>query len=193
MEIKEFMEIVHFAENLKNQTRHAWTSAGRHESVAEHSWRLCLMAYFLRDKFPEADMDKVILMCIFHDMGEAFTGDIPAFEKTKSDSDAEDIVVDRWIAGLPEPYCQSLGGLFKEMRERKTVEAKIYKAIDKMEAVIQHNESDIRTWLPLEYELQLTYGEKEVMFSDVFQELKRVANDETREKIAKVQTAEKRE
>lgn len=185
MEWKEYMEIVHFAENLKNQTRHAWTSAGRHESVAEHSWRLCLMAYFLKDKFPEADMDKVVLMCIFHDIGEVFTGDIPAFEKTKNDSDAEDRVIDRWIADLPEPYCQDLGRLFEEMRKRETIEAKIYKAIDKMEAVIQHNESDIRTWLPLEYDLQLTYGEKEVMFSEVFQELKRVANAETREKIAK--------
>ena len=188
MEIKEFMEIVHFAENLKNQTRHAWTSSGRHESVAEHSWRLCLMAYFLRDKFPEADMDKVIRMCVFHDIGEAFTGDIPAFEKTRSDSDAEDEVIDRWLAGLPAPYNVELGKLFEEMRKRETLEAKIYKAIDKMEAVIQHNESDIRTWLPLEYDLQLTYGEKEVMFSKVFQELKEAANEETREKIVKAET-----
>lgn len=188
MEIKEFMEIVHFAETLKNQTRHAWTSAGRHESVAEHSWRLCLMAYFLRDKFPEADMDKVIRMCIFHDIGEAFTGDIPAFEKTKTDSDAEDEVIDRWIAQLPNPYDVELVELFEEMRRRETLEAKIYKAIDKMEAVIQHNESDIRTWLPLEYDLQLAYGEKEVMFSKVFQNLKEEANEETREKIVKAET-----
>lgn len=188
MEIKEFMEIVHFAENLKNQTRHAWTSSGRHESVAEHSWRLCLMAYFLRDKFPEADMDKVMRMCVFHDIGEAFTGDIPAFEKTRSDSDAEDEVIDRWLASLPAPYNLELRKLFEEMRKRETLEAKIYKAIDKMEAVIQHNESDIRTWLPLEYDLQIAYGEKEVMFSKVFQELKEAANEETREKIAKAET-----
>lgn len=183
MEIKDFMEIVHFAENLKNQTRHAWTSAGRHESVAEHSWRLCLMAYFFRDKFPGADMDKVIRMCVFHDIGEAFTGDIPAFEKTKADSDVEDERIDEWIAGLPAPYNEELGELFAEMRKRETLESKIYKALDKMEAVIQHNESDIRTWLSLEYELQLTYGEKETAFSRVFQELKQLANDETREKI----------
>lgn len=185
MEMKEFMEIIHFAETLKNQTRHAWTSAGRHESVAEHCWRLCLMAYFLRDKFPEADMDKVVRMCIFHDIGEAFTGDIPAFEKTKSHSDAEDDVVDSWLAGLPVPYHAELKELFMEMRRRKTLEAKIYKALDKMEAVIQHNESDIRTWLPLEYDLQLTYGEKETVFSEVFREIKELANSETRMKIEK--------
>ena len=59
MDAKRFLEIVHFAERLKDVTRHAYTSGGRHESVAEHSWRLCLMAFFLRDEFPDADMDKV--------------------------------------------------------------------------------------------------------------------------------------
>ena len=47
--------------------------------IVEHSWRLAVMAYFVQDEFPEADIDKVIQMCIFHDMGEAITGDIPAF------------------------------------------------------------------------------------------------------------------
>ena len=46
------------------------------------------------------------------------------------------------------------------METLETSEAKLYKALDNMEAVIQHNESDISTWLPLEYELQLTHGEK---------------------------------
>ena len=44
----------------------------------------------------------------------------------------------------------------------ETEEARIYKALDKLEAVIQHNESDISTWLPLEYELQQTYAAKSV-------------------------------
>ena len=89
MDIKQFLDVLHVAERLKNNTRHSWTSSGRHESVAEHSWRLCLMAYFIRDEFPEADMDKVLRMCLVHDMGEAFTGDIPAFEKTSEDERVE--------------------------------------------------------------------------------------------------------
>ena len=44
----------------------------------------------MRDEFPEADMDKVIRMCIIHDLGECFTGDIPTFEKTKSDEVKEE-------------------------------------------------------------------------------------------------------
>ena len=53
-----------------------------------------------------------------------------------------------------------------------------------MEAVIQHNESDISTWLPLEYDLQLTYGTENVRFSPYMQALKETVNDVTRRKIA---------
>ena len=76
-------------------------------------------------------------------------------------------------------------GSLTEMNAMETQEAKIYKALDKMEAVIQHNESDISTWLPLEYDLQLTYGEENVQFSPYMQQLKAEVNDWTREKIAR--------
>ena len=75
MDIKKLIETMSISENLKNYTRHSWTSTLRQESIAEHSWRLSLMAYFISDEFPEADINKIIQMCIFHDMGEAFTGD----------------------------------------------------------------------------------------------------------------------
>jgi ABC-type sulfate/molybdate transport systems ATPase subunit len=61
------------AEKLKCNTRHCYTSSGRHESVAEHSWRIALMAMLLTEEFPEADMNKVIRMCLIHDLGEAFS------------------------------------------------------------------------------------------------------------------------
>ena len=86
---EKLTEILYLAENLKKNTRHSWLSNGRRESVAEHSWRLSLFAYFVKDEFPNVDMDKVIMMCIFHDLGEAFTGDIPSFYKTNNDEEIE--------------------------------------------------------------------------------------------------------
>jgi len=151
MEPEKLLEALHTAEKLKDTTRHCYTSKGRHESVAEHSWRIALMAFWLRDEFPQADMDKVIRMCLIHDLGECFTGDIPAFDKTAADEAAEEALLSRWVDSLPEPVCTEMRTLYAEMAALQTTEAKIYKALDKMEAVVQHNESAIATWEPQEY------------------------------------------
>ena len=37
------------------------------------------MAWLLKEELPDVDMEKVIHMCMLHDLGEAVTGDIPAF------------------------------------------------------------------------------------------------------------------
>lgn len=189
MQWEKYFSILDRAEKLKNNTRHSWTSAGRRESVAEHCWRLTIMAYFLKDKFKNTDINKVILMCMFHDIGEAFTGDIPAFKKAESDRRLEEQVVYEWLEELEEPYKTELCALFDEMKECRSEEAKLYKALDKMEAVIQHNEADIRTWLPLEYELQLTYGKEETAFSEVTMQLREFANAITLDKIKNAETA----
>ena len=53
MEPKEFLAFLARLEKLKCNTRHSWTSSGRHESVAEHSWRLAMLAMLLRERLPE--------------------------------------------------------------------------------------------------------------------------------------------
>ncbi len=187
MEIREFLNFLSIAEKLKCNTRHSFTSSGRHESVAEHSWRLTLMAFMVKDEFPEVDIDKVIRMCLFHDMGEAITGDIPAFVKTKQDETVESSAISQLLMTLPRAYNEELEALFSEMDEMQTQEAKLYKALDKLEALIQHNEADISTWLPLEYDLQMTYGTKECNFSDYINELRNVVREDSKQKIYKVQ------
>lgn len=184
MEPKELLKILAVAEKLKCNTRHCYTSSGRHESVAEHSWRIALMAMLIAPEFPEADMDKVIRMCLIHDLGEAFTGDIPTFDKTDADSLQEKNLLEGWVQTLPAQTSGEFSELLAEMKVMETPEAKIYKALDKLEAVIQHNESDISTWLPLEYGLQLRYGEENVKFSPFFQLLKAEIDDWTKRKIA---------
>ena len=184
MKPTELLQIMTVAEKLKCNTRHCYTSSGRHESVAEHSWRIALMAMLIAPEFPEADMNKGIRMCLIHDLGEAFTGDIPTFWKTDADTEKEDAIFDRWVRTLPEETQQEFSALLAEMNALETEEAKIYKALDKMEAVIQHNESDISTWLPLEYDLQLTCGAENVKFSPWFQSLKAEIDEWTKGKIA---------
>lgn len=184
MTAENLLAALHTAEKLKDATRHCYTSGGRHESVAEHSWRLALMAYWLKDSFPDADMDKVIRMCLIHDLGECFTGDIPTFDKTAADENREEELLYNWVASLPAPFNAEMRALYDEMDARETQEAKIYKALDNIEAVVQHNESDISTWVPLEYKLNLTYGSDKAAFSPVMQALRDVVREETLQKMA---------
>lgn len=183
MRQEELLSILSVAEKLKCNTRHSDTSSGRRESVAEHSWRLSLMAMLLEDEFPDTDINKVIKMCLIHDLGEAFTGDIAAFDKTEEDSEREERLYLEWIDGFPEVQRKQFHDLLREMSELKTKEARLYKALDKLEAVIQHNEADIASWLPLEYDLQLSYGAEEVAFSPYLLKLKECIDGWTREKI----------
>ena len=185
MNAREFLEILHVAEKLKDTPRHCTTSKRRVESVAEHSWRASLMALLLKDEFPEVDMDRVVSMCLIHDLGECFTGDIPAFDKTDADRKTEDELLDNWVKSLPEEVSRSMSELYAEMSEQVTPEARLYKAIDKLEAVIQHNEAPIDTWSENEYELNKTYAYDVVEHSDWLKGLRDEILKDTLEKIEK--------
>ena len=71
------------------------------------------------------------------------------------------------------------------MAARETVEARIYKALDGLEAVIQHNESDLNTWSENEYALNQTYAFDAVRFSDWLTALRKEILADTLEKIEK--------
>ena len=183
MNTKELLKIMHTAEKLKDATRHCYTSGGRRESVAEHSWRISLLAYFIKDEYPGADMDKVIRMCLIHDLGECFTGDIPTFRKTDSDRDTEDSLLRQWLDSLPPEVGEDLKLLFDEMDRQETPEARLYRSLDKLEALIQHNESPLDTWSENEYSLNQTYAFDTVAFSDWLTDLRKAILDDTLEKI----------
>lgn len=184
MNIYKLLKTMHTAEALKDTMRHCYTSSGRRESVAEHSWRLALMAYFVSDEFPELDVEKTIKMCIIHDLGEIFTGDVPVFNKTAENEIVEENLLYKWIDSFDDPFKCEMRALYDEMAEQKTTEARVYKALDSLEALIQHNESDISTWLELEYDLQLTYADERMTFSDYMVSLREAVRDESRRKIA---------
>lgn len=73
--------------------------------------------------------------------------------------------------------------LYNEMSQQKTLESKIYKALDKLEAVIQHNESPIDTWSENEYELNKTYAFDVVQFSSWLNLLRKEILADTLHKI----------
>ena len=181
---REFLDILHVAERLKDTPRHCTTTKRRTESVAEHSWRISLMALLLKDEFPEADMDKVVRRGLIHARGECFTGDIPPFVKTDADRDVEDSLLGRWVRSLPPEVSAEMAALFREMDAQETVEAKIYKSLDKLEALIQHNESPLDTWSENEFALNKTYAFDTVAFSPWLTALRQEILQDTLEKIS---------
>ena len=185
MEQRELLNFLHRLECLKTNGRHSTTVGGITETVAAHSWRLSVLALLVAPEFPEIDGNKLIRMCLIHDFGEAITGDIPSFLKTKDHEKTEDNAVQTLLATLQEPQRGHLSALFSEMDALESQEARIYKALDKLEAVIQHNESDISTWLPLEYDLQQTYAVENASEFPYLKQLRALMLEDTLQKIEK--------
>lgn len=187
MEQRRFIEFLNTIEKLKCNTRHSFTSNGRQESVAEHSWRLAVMAMLCADEYPGLDINKVIRMCLIHDFGEALTGDVPAFLKTDENEKEEEAAIDKLLAMLPQNTREELSALFDEMLALESREAKLYKSLDNIEALISHNEAHISTWIDSEYQLNLTYGEDNSEWSPWTRCLREIVKQDSVEKISKAE------
>lgn len=183
MKPRELLDALSVASKLKDTTRHCCSEKRRPESVAEHCFRASLMAYFLKDEIPDIDVDKVIKMCLIHDLGEAFTGDIPCFDKTKEDEELEEQKLNDWVESLPESLSNDMKALYQEMSKMQTKEAKLFKCIDGLEAVISHNESPLDTWIETEYTLNQTYAADRCEISPFLVELRALLKEDTIRKL----------
>ena len=154
------LEFLRHAERLKIVTRTAFTSEGRRESVAAHTWRLCLMSLVFEEDFPEIDYSKLVKMCIIHDLGEAIGGDIPAIEqeagKNKAAQEREDLVT--LLQPLPERVQKNIIRLWDEYEEAASAEAKLAKGLDKLETILQHNQG--KNPPDFDYRFNLKYGKR---------------------------------
>jgi putative hydrolase of HD superfamily len=163
-ELNGVLEFLREAERLKTVTRSAFTSTGETESVAEHSWRLALMAMLLAPEFPDVDAARLVRMCVIHDLGEALGGDIPAPEQArrradgavegKSAAERRDLI--RLVEPLPHKRREEIVGLWDEYEAAQTPTAKLAKALDKLETILQHTQG---TNPPgFDYRFNLGYG-----------------------------------
>lgn len=163
-DLNGLLQFLRDAERLKTVTRSAFTSIGEVESVAEHSWRLALMASLVAPEFPDVDASRLVRMCLVHDLGEAIGGDIPAPEQARRRADGalegKSAAERRDLLTLVEPLPQSLRdevlGLWDEYESAATPTAKLAKALDKLETILQHTQG---TNPPgFDYRFNLGYG-----------------------------------
>ena len=185
-DLRSFLEVLHLAENLKKELRHSWLSSGRQESVAEHTWRISLMAIFLVPLLKqEVNMEKLLKMITIHDLAEAIAGDIPAFaaeaiKRNKYVNEREAILVMK--DKLPPQIGEELFVLWQEYEEKTSFEAKVANALDKLEVQIQHNEADLSTWLEIEHEMSFLL-DRHVEFEPVLRDFKNLIEKEAEIKL----------
>lgn len=184
--IKNIINFLNDLEALKSELRHSWMSSIRQESVAEHCWRCAIIALVLAPEFPKLNIVKVIKMCLIHDFGEVYCGDSWAFlDQPKDKHQQEEAGVKKLVKPLLLALQKEIIELWREFEDEKTDEAKLAKSIDKLEALIQHNEADISTWLPKEYEFNLTGSHHFMQWNEFIKEFKKAVDDQTKAKIAK--------
>jgi putative hydrolase of HD superfamily len=184
-ELTGVLEFLRAAERLKSTVRSGYTSTGEQESVAEHTWRLCLMALVLRPEFPDIDFAKLVKICIIHDLGEAIHGDVPAPEQArraaagaaagKAAQEREDLL--QLVAPLPAVVRDEIVSLWDEYEGAATPEAKLAKGLDKLETIMQHNQG--RNPADFDYRFNLGYGRQHTADIPLIAQLRAVLDAET--------------
>jgi putative hydrolase of HD superfamily len=146
------LQFAHLAERLKCELRHSHTSTGRQESVAEHSWRVLLLAFLMRPYLPVTlNWERLAEMLIIHDLAEARTGDVAIFDPAHAEkSELERAAIEEFRRMLPPTLGNQIQQLWEEFEAKATPEAQVANALDKLEAQVQHNEAPLSTWLEWE-------------------------------------------
>jgi putative hydrolase of HD superfamily len=188
-QLYNILSFLHFAEKVKFELRHSYTSSGRRESVAEHTWRMALMAILLEQHLKQKiDIGKTLKMIIVHDLVEAEAGDVPIPRMVNNDTlkklkeEKEKAAIEKIRSMLNDSVGNEIYSLWHEFEARETYEAKVVFAFDKLEVQIQHNEADIATWEPIEYEL--IYSRRTfASFDASLDELRRLIEHEAEKKL----------
>ncbi len=176
-DLPAILDFIRSAERLKSVTRTAWTSEGQQESVAEHTWRLCLLAVVLERAFPQVDFARLIKICVIHDLGEALGGDISAVLQTSPKAEQERADLQTLLQPLP-PYLRAeILALWDEYERASSPEARVAKALDKIETILQHNQGSNPP--SFDYRFNLAYGQRYTVDDPIIVALRRIVDAET--------------
>lgn len=191
---QKILNFLHQAEKLKTVLRHSWLSSGRRESVAEHTWRMALMAmvfYRYLEKKNRLSLEKVLKMVLVHDLSEIYAGDVPAWKKyrinnkgwKKARHKKELTAISKLVEPLLSVQQKEIMGLWLEFEALKTKEAKFVRALDMIEGNIQHNEAPLKTWNKGDHRIHFTRGVKECKYDKFLKAFRELGNKEARIKI----------
>ncbi len=135
------------------------------ESVADHSFRTAVIGYVLAYRETDADLNKVVLMCLFHDFPEARTGDHNYVNKRYVKVDEETALIDQ-LKGLD--FGEEIINLAKEFNSGITLEARLAKDADQLDLILELKEqldlgnTSARDWLSFAVQRLLTENAKQM-------------------------------
>jgi 5'-deoxynucleotidase YfbR-like HD superfamily hydrolase len=188
-QITAILKVLALAERLKFELRHSYTSSGRQESVAEHTWRMSLMAVLIEPLLKQKiDMVRLLKMIILHDLVEAEARDVSALDVLRNPEikldkiEKEKQAIENLRLTLENTNGQEIFDLFYEFEEKQTYEAKVANALDKLEVQLQHNHADFSTWEEIEYDMSYMM-DKHVLFDPILLELKNQIEKEAEDKM----------
>lgn len=104
------------------------------ESVADHSFRVAIIAYLFAKNEPKADTQKVVLMSLFHDFHEARTGDHNYVNKryvTVNEDKAVSDLAQKLTSG------QEIVSLIDEFNSGETLEARLAQDADQVDFILE--------------------------------------------------------
>jgi putative hydrolase of HD superfamily len=180
-EMQGIMEFLRHTEQLKNTMRQCWTSEGKQESVAEHTWRLCMMAMLFEKQLPNVNITKLMKMCLIHDIAEIIDGDIPATMHVpdKSEKERKNLII--LMKPLPSYIQEEILSLWDEYEAAVTIESKVAKAMDKLETMMQHNQGINPADFNFNFNLQ--YGKQYTDAIPVFTKIRKMVDKDTKNSL----------
>ncbi|MDD3472123.1 MAG: HD domain-containing protein [Syntrophaceae bacterium] len=138
MELKRIADFLFEVGMLKRTPRSGFQFLGTgNETVAEHSLRCAIIGYALAKMNGAVCVERVILMCLFHDLVEARTGDLNYVNKRYVRAD-EELAVHDMTEGLP--FGDEISCYTREFNDRQTIESLYANDADQLEMILELKE-----------------------------------------------------
>lgn len=131
-------KLLTYTEQLKHLPRTGWLRVGvkTPETVAAHSWQMAMMVLYLSENIKASyDFDKLIKLCLCHDIAESVIGDITPHDKNYAQKGIKEKEIIENIA--QKTHFKNVAALFAEYEENQTPEAKLAHDLDKLDMYIQ--------------------------------------------------------
>lgn len=156
-DVNDILTFLRRSKQLQSAERYGSSLVGMQNTVAEHSWRLALMALVITKECDvQLNLEHALTLALIHDLAEAKTGDIDAYTQIQEGKKLLEQKAAMEEKAMKEMTADlSFGGwildLWEEYETQETTEAKFIKALDKIEGFLHIAEGEVEMYIPKEF------------------------------------------